>query len=393
MDAVRVVLIDPDDASREALQHLLQGLDSIWLTEVCGSYAAASKAVLDQAPHLVVLGLDHDPERALALLAELARSAPSSALLPASARTAGDLILRSIRAGAREFLTLPADPEQLIAAIGRLVSAGAGGAPRLGGRVVAVAGAAGGIGCTTLAVNLAAIAARDASRTVALADFDLLLGAADACLDVVSDYTLAEVAQNAERLDLSLLKRSMARHRSGVHLLPRPASMDEIARIEPDAFRRVISLLRAAFGFVVIDTSKALHASDVVAWEMADQVLLVIQLELTCLRNTARLLQAVRQVDGLIEKTRVVVNRGDFRDCQIAPRKAEEALNLPVAWTLPDAHHEVALARSRGVPIGDAFPKSKIQKAFDDLARGVLAAAGLAEAPAPRRRGRLAAMF
>ncbi|GIW87634.1 MAG: pilus assembly protein CpaE [Isosphaeraceae bacterium] len=393
MDALRVVLIDPETLSREALQHLLQGLDTIWLTEVCPSYSAAPKAVADQQPHLVVLTLDHDPDHALALLAELSRAHPATAILPASSRPDSELILRSIRAGAREFLTLPPDPEELIAAIGRLVASGLGGSSRLGGRIVTVAGAAGGIGCTTLAVNLAAIAARDNARTVALADFDLLLGTTDACLDIVTDYTLTEVAQNADRLDLSLLKRSMARHASGVHLLPRPASMDDLARLEPETFRRVIALLRAAFGFVVIDTSKALHASDVIAWEMADLVLLVIQLELTCLRNTARLLQSVRQVDGLIEKIRVVVNRHDFRDCQIAPRKAEEALNLPVAWSLPDAHHEVALSRARGVPIGTAFPRSKIQKALEGLAHGVLSATGLVESSAKPQRRRLAAMF
>jgi pilus assembly protein CpaE len=394
MDAIRVVLIDPLDESRAALERLLGGLEAVWLAESCKTYAGAAKAVADQIPDLVVLDLDANHEAALALLGELARAHPGLSVLPASGDRGGELILRAMRAGAREFLTLPADPEELLSAIGRLVGRPAGGpSHRLGGRVVVVAGASGGVGCTTLAVNLAATLARDAGRSVALADFDLLIGAVDACLDIVPAYTLLEVAQSADRLDLPLLKRSMTRHGSGLYVLPRPVAMEDAARIDPEAMRRVAALLKAAFSLVVIDASKALHASDFVAFEMADEILLVAQLELANLRNTARLLQVFGQIDGLAEKVRLVVNRDGFRECQIKPRKAEETLKLPVSWSIPEAHREIAMARSRGVPLCEAYPRCAAQRAIESMAQALARDEASSQARDRPRLPRIAALF
>lgn len=392
-EAIRVVLIDPLDESRRALKGLLEGLGPIWLAETCAGFGGAAKAVSEQRPDLTIVGLDADPEAALALIGELSRAAPGSAILPASRTRDGDLILRVIRAGAREFLPLPADPQELLQAIERLVRPASEGASRLGGRVVSFVGASGGVGCTSLAVHLATLLARDPARSVALADFDLLLGAVDACLDIVPDYTLLDVAQNADRLDLMLLKRSLKRHASGLYVLPRPIALEDAAKIDPEALRRVVALLKAAFGLVLIDASKGLQASDFVAFEMSDLIVLVIQLELTCLRNTGRLIQLFRQFDGLVDRVRVVVNRAGFRDCEISPKKAEEILNLPITWEVPNSSREFATARARGVPLDAVAPKCPAVRAMKEMLPALAAPGDPAEPREPAKKGRIAAMF
>jgi pilus assembly protein CpaE len=394
MDAIRVVLIDPLDESREKLQRLLQGLDSIWLAEVCKSYVGADKAVADQAPDLVVINLDADHDAALALLGEMTRANLGLPILPASRDRAGDVILRAVRAGARELLTLPADPEELLSGIGRLIHPPENGqSGRMGGRLIVFAGASGGVGCTSLAVNISSTMAKDSGRSVALADFDLLIGSVDALLDIVPDYTLLDVSTNAERLDLSLLKRSMTRHSSGLYVLPRPVAMEDSARIEPESIRRTLTLLKAAYSTVVIDTSKALHASDFLAYEMADLIILVIQMELACLRNTARLLQLLRQIDGMTDRIRVVLNRDGFRECQIKSKKAEETLSLPITWTVPDSYREFAVSRSRGVPIHAAFPRAPVQKAIDRISRAITDTDNKPKGHETTRLPRIAAML
>jgi pilus assembly protein CpaE len=394
VDPVRVVVVDPVDESRAAFERLLQGLDGIWLAEVCKTYATAARAVADQSPDLAILNLDADQPAALALLWEIQRATARTVVLPASGDRSGDLILRTMRAGAREFLTLPVDTQELIAAIERLVhSPTAGTATRLSGRVLTLTGASGGVGCTTLAVSLAATLARDPQRTVALADFDLLLGSVDACLDLVSNYTLVELAQCADRLDLTLLKRSLTRHGSGVYVLPRPTTLEDAARIDPDAIRRVIGLLKAAFSIVIIDASKALHPSDMIAFELADTILMVARLELTCLRNTVRLMQAFRNLHPISEKTRLVINQEGSCDSQIKPAKATEFLKMPIAWTIPEAR-ECSQARARGVPLGAVAPKCAAQKAIERMANNLLelpTVSTLNESAPPLHR--LAAMF
>lgn len=392
-EMIRVVLIDPLEESRGRLQQLLTGLGSVWLNEVCPTYSGAGKAISGQLPHLAIVNLDADPEASIQLVGELSRSHPSMAILPASQTKDGNLILRSMRAGAREFLQLPADHDEVLAAVGRLVHPSAPGTQggRLGGRVISVVGASGGVGTTSLAVNLATCLAQDAKRTVALADFDLLLGVVDACLDIIPAYTLLEVAQSSDRLDLTLLKRSMTRHESGLFVLPRPIALEDAVKIDPEALRRVIGLLKAICSTIVIDTSKALQASDFIAFESSDVILLTVVLELNCLRNTARLLQLFRQMDGMMERVRVVVNRMDSKGFDISVKKAEEVMNLPISWRIPNCSRDFNAARARGIPLESVAPRSAALKVIRELAAG-LESPRKGE-PAPPRPSRFAASF
>ena len=128
---------------------------------------------------------------------------------------------------------------------------------------------------TSLAVNLAtSLAAAEEHETILL-DFDLIFGSVDACLDIVTDNTLYTVLQNFDRLDLTLLKRSMTRHASGLYVLPHPVAIEDVAKIDPETLQRLLGLLKAAFGTLVIDTSKGLQSSDFVAFEIADVILMV----------------------------------------------------------------------------------------------------------------------
>jgi pilus assembly protein CpaE len=131
--------------------------------------------------------------------------------------------------------------------------------------VIAVAGATGGVGSTSLAVNLGCILAADPQNSVALVDIDLCLGDADVFLDTIPDYTLVDVAQNVTRLDFTLLKRSLTKHASGLYLLPRPVQLEEVAHINAEDLRRVIGLLKATFTHVIVDLSKGYSPIDMVA--------------------------------------------------------------------------------------------------------------------------------
>ena len=183
-------------------------------------------------------------------------------MLVVSSSNDGSLILQALRAGAKEFLTQPVRIEDLLAALGRIGERrfGRGDNRPRGSQVIAVAGAIGGVGTTSLAVNLGCILAQDPQNSVALVDLDLCLGDADVFLDTIPDYTLVDVAQNVTRLDFTLLKRSLTKHSSGLYLLPRPVQLEDVALITPDDLQRVIGLLKATFTHLVLDLSKGYTA-------------------------------------------------------------------------------------------------------------------------------------
>ena len=373
MEVIRVVLVDPADQSRQALQRLLGEIKAVWIAEVCTTYQGAERRVAEIGPDLTIVVADSNTEQAAALIRAIAQAKPGAVVLPASTVREGAVILQLFRAGAREFLSLPAEVKELKETLERLFEGHAKPAPSAdrGPHVIALMGTTGGVGCTTLAVNIAASLAKASEHEAVLVDFDLLLGSVDSSLDIMSKQTILEVAQDVDRLDLTLLKRSLIKHSSGLYVLPRPTALEDAAKLDAETLRRVVSLLKAAFPTVVIDTSKGLQASDFVAFEMADVILMAIQLDLNSLRNTARLLQLFRQQEGMIERVRLVANRVGAHNAEISVKKAEETLKLPISWQVPNAFKSLHNARSKGVTLDVEAPGCRAHQAILEIAHAL----------------------
>jgi pilus assembly protein CpaE len=398
-DLAATILVEPLAEHREALVPVLGTSPAVRLAAVATDYDQLASLLAAHPVRLVVLGLDADIGRALDLVRSLVATRPDLAVLPVSRVRDAETILRSLRAGAREFVALPAQAGELAAAIDRLLADRPSVAPSASpteparGACAAVIGATGGVGTTTLAVNLATIVARASGRDVALADLDPIVGIADVCLDLVPDQTLADLASNASRLDPTLLKRSLTRHAdSGLYVLPAPRTLDQALKLEPDAIRSVLDQLLAQFPVVLFDLSKSLQASDSLALELADTILMVVQLEPGCLRNSSRMLDLFRLYDGLADKVRIVANRVGSSPLEITVKKAEDILGLPVSWQIGNAFRLFDAARSRGQPLDAEAAGSKPHRALLDIARSVFPQAMEAE-PRRSRFGKFAASF
>src|SRR3972149_10338068 len=102
---LRIAVVDPNDATRDALKSTLLGLETVWLEAECSRYEFFSDVVGQTNPDVGFVALDYNPEKALELVAELAKTAPKCTILVTSSSTDGNLILKTMRAGAKEFLT------------------------------------------------------------------------------------------------------------------------------------------------------------------------------------------------------------------------------------------------------------------------------------------------
>lgn len=367
-NVLRLAIVDPDDSNRESIKSMLLGIDVVWLEAECSRYEFFPDIVEQTNPDVGVVSIDQDPEKALALISKL--QATSCNVLVVSSSNDGSLILRAMRAGASEFLTQPLTVDELVAALDRihLQRSGGGTDAVRGCTAIAIAGASGGVGSTSLAVNLGCALASDEANSVALVDLDMALGDADVFLDTIPDYTLVDVAQNVSRLDFALLKKSMTKHSSGLYLLPRPVQLQDAPLVEPEDLRRVIGLLKASFSHVIFDLSKAYSALDMVALEESRHALLVTQLDLPCLRNVVRLMISFDEWEGLKEKTRIVVNRVGLDAGQIGLKKAQETIGREVFWKIPNDYRVMVEVRNNGIPLLEHAPKAGLTQAVLGLA-------------------------
>ncbi|QDU90106.1 Septum site-determining protein MinD [Pirellulimonas nuda] len=378
---LRLALVDPNDSTRESLKATLLGLESVWLEAECSRYAFFQDVLKQTNPDVGFISMDGDPDQAVDLIESISRNNPNVTLLVASSSTDGSLILRTMRAGAKEFLTQPLKPEELAAALARIHRTRFGeGQSARGCKVITVTGATGGVGVTSMAVNLGCSLAADPDHSVVLLDLDLTLGDADVFLDTVPEYTLTDVSQNVARLDFTLLRRSLTKHASGLYLLPRPVALEDALLVTPDDLSRVIGLLKATFTHLIIDASKAYNALDMLALRLSDEALMVTQLDLPCLRNVVRLMVSFERTPGLKEKTRIIVNRAGQGGASISLRKAQETLGQEVYWQVPNDFRTMIEVRNNGVPLLEQAPKAAITQSISQLA-GALCGRGEADSP------------
>ena len=372
-NVIRLAIVDPSDSARETLKNSLLGIERIWLEAECSRYEFFTDVIGQTEPEMALIALDSDPEKAIKLITTLHETTPKTSILAISASNDGSLILRTMRAGAREFLTSPMQVEELLSALDRVHRQfhSDGETRGAGSTVVAVCGATGGVGTTSVAVNLACYLAQEPNRSVALVDLDLCLGDADVLLDTIPEYTLVDVAQNATRLDFTLLRKSLTKHSSGVFLLPRPVDLQDVELVTEDDLNRVFGLLKATFTHLVIDTSKAYSRLDRVALNVASHIMLVSQLDLPCLRNVVRLMSSFKEIEGMEDKVKIVMNRVGLNQGQISLKKAQDTIGREIFWQLPNDYQVMVGARNNGVPLVQHAPKSALGASYQQLAHAI----------------------
>jgi pilus assembly protein CpaE len=372
-NVLRLALVDPNDDSREELKSILHGLEMVWLEAECSRYEFFPDVVGQSNPDIGLIVLDSDIEKSIALLDRLREESHGCETIALSSSTDGQLILRCIRAGAREYLTLPLDVEELMASLDQIAQrkySGTEGKLR-SSKIIAFCGASGGVGCTSLAVNLGCILASNPNNSAALVDLDLAIGDADVFLDTIPDYSLVDVTQNIARLDFQLLKRSMTKHPSGLYLLPRPVQLQDLSLINPESLRRVFGLLKASFTHVILDLSKGFTEVDVAALEMANEIVMVIQLDLPSLRNLVRLLSSFDEIAEIRDKVKIIVNRAGLESGQISLKKARETIGREIFSQIPNDYRTMVEVRNNGIPLIQHAPQAAITTAMVDLAERI----------------------
>lgn len=372
-NVLRLALVDPNDTTRESLKQHLLGIDLVWLEAECSRYEFFPDVVAQSTPDIGVVNLDADQDKAIKLLERMRDDEPECAILAVSSGEDGQLILKAMRAGSKEFLTLPTTLDEIMVALKRLGEQKFGALASAGRstRTIAVAGASGGVGCTSIAVNLGCVLASKPENTVALVDLDLAIGDADVFLDTIPDYSLIDVTKDISRLDIQMLKRSLTKHTSGLYLLPRPSQLQDSAGITGESLQRIFGLLKATFTHVVLDVSKAYTSTDLAALEFANDVLMIVQLDLPCLRNVVRLQASFDENENIRDKLRVVVNRVGLESGQIKLKRAKETIGRDIYFQIPNDYRTMIEVRNNGVPLLEQAPKAPITLAMQELANRI----------------------
>jgi pilus assembly protein CpaE len=300
---------------------------------------------------MVGIELGGNPAPALALIRALTELTPRVTVFAASDDTSVATMRAALHAGASDFLALPLNPPDLHKALIRSAQAGGGVATSRGGTgdVITVCGARGGLGVTTIAVNLAVGLAALAGSEAALVDLDLQRGDVPAFLNLTPTQSLTTLATANGELDSVLLATALIRHRSGVLVLPAPLQIEEADAVTHEIVARAVQLLRSQCRYTVVDTARTITGTTLAAFEQSHRILVVTDLSVPGVRAAGRTVELLGRLNVPSQRVELLVT-------QIVPgpvnlKDAVRAIGKEPLHVIPRDEVAARDAMNEGIPL------------------------------------------
>jgi len=336
---------------------------------------------------LAIVDFDRDPQQALTTTAYLRRLFLGRITLVAlGRRTDADFLMRAMRSGCNEFLDQPLAPAKFQETLDRLAEQWAVAAAQSDkwARILSFFGAMGGVGTTTVALQLAVALVGIHGRKVLLIDNHRDLG--HICLYLGMDgteYNFDELIRNVSRLDAELLRGFIATHASGLDVLSSPDLHDNRRSVDGEALRQTLQSLRSRYDYILIDCETSLSASNLAAMGCSDRIYLVATPVIGAVRNLSRYVDCLAKQSGTAEKLHVVVNRFSSQEA-VGIEHIEKAIRLPVEIKICNNYFECSQAANLGEPVSPTG-KSEYSRQFAQWA-GTLTGASLEKPAKPAKR-------
>jgi pilus assembly protein CpaE len=390
-DQIRVLIVDDIPETRDHLTKLL-GFESD--IDVVGSAASGAEAIAlatSLTPDVVLMDINMPDMDGIAATELLGRAVPTASVVMMSVQGEADYLRRSMLAGAREFLVKPFSSDELTASIrqvhtrerekaSRLAiatpteSAGPVGTNPSGepGLVVALFSPKGGVGRTTVAVNMAVAAATELGKKVVLVDGSFQFGDVGVLLNLnPKNKSIADLVPELEQAgnEVESIDTFVINHSAGIRVLLAPPSPEMAELITPSGIKRVIEALRLTHDLVVVDCTAFFNDTTLAILDAADIILTMLSLEITSIKNMRLFLEVAEQL-GYENKVRLILNRADSA-LGIRVADVEHSIGRKVDETIVSDGRSVVYALNRGVPFFLSNREAQVSQDILRLAQSV----------------------
>jgi pilus assembly protein CpaE len=370
------------EASKEIRDALVASASARLLAE-CDEPDRLLAEVLRLRPAGAIVILEPDnTEKEFAAIKQLSSACPETAVITAARSASPALILASMRAGACEFLQLPLIAEEFQTVLARVTELWAAreSASKKNGRVIAVFAGKGGSGVSFFAANLAAAM----PVPTLLADLNLQAGDAASYLGQEPKYSLADFVLNHARLDDSLISSLVTQHSPALALLAAPLEPHEAEDIKPAHVTEILHLLGQRYQCLVLDLQHTFDPITIAALDLADDILVLMNLDIPGIRSTKRALKVFERLGYARGKIHVVVNRWT-KNIDVELQKVEAHLDEQLIGFVPNDYRRVIESINLGRPLVQADVHSKVTVEIKRIA-GLVADGNHPDTTQPRRR-------
>ncbi len=405
-DRIKVLIVDDIPETRDHLSKLLGFEADIDVVGVAASGAEAIERAVALAPDVVLMDINMPDMDGIAATEQLSAKVPAAAVVMMSVQGEADYLRRSMLAGAREFLVKPFSSDELTASIrqvwtrerdkiSRMVLPVAAPPPTTAsgeaGVVVAVFSPKGGVGRTTVAVNLAVAAASLGGKRVALMDGSFQFGDVGVLMNLnPKNKSIAELVPELEAGGLESIENYLINHSSGVRVLLAPPSPEAAEHVTAVHTKHVVERLRHEYDLVIVDCTATFNDTTLAILDEADVILTLLSLEITSIKNMRLFLEVADQLGYGGDKIRLVLNRADST-LGIRVADVEHSIGRKVDHTIVSDGRSVVYALNRGVPFFLSNREAQVSQDILRLATTIVGAGPAAAESADSTKAKAAA--
>ncbi|HEU0291935.1 MAG TPA: response regulator [Anaerolineales bacterium] len=399
-EKIRVVIVDDVSETRENVKKLLQFESDVDVVGIARTGKEAIQISQELSPDVVLMDINMPDMDGIAATEAIRARQPAVQVVILSVQSDQNYMRKAMLVGARDFLTKPPMGDELISAIRRAGEmarieksksvqvqtmptagniGGMAGPRGPKGKIISIYSPKGGVGCTTLAVNLA-LTLNNSDTRVALVDGNLQFGDVAVFINEQGKNTVLDLAPRAEELDPEIVEEVMVKHAaSGLHILAAPSRPEHAEKISSSQFSRLLEYLSQMYAYVVVDTATFLTDVTLAAVDLSDLIVLVTTQDIPSIKN-CRLFLDLLQTLG-VERGRIlfVMNRYDRR-INITPERVAENLKQEVALAIPLDEATATKAVNRGVPFVLDSKNQPVSRGVFSLAESVRARVAAQEA-------------
>jgi pilus assembly protein CpaE len=388
---IRLLLVDDIPETRENLRKLLFFESDI---EVVGAATNGEEGVqmaIELKPDIVLMDINMPGMDGITASERISQSVPFTQIVMMSVQGEADYLRRSMLAGAREFLIKPFSSDELVSSIRRVYQLGAsrrqamptmsptaGGvmarpeaAVQHAGKVITVFSAKGGVGCSTIAINLAIALQQTAAIKVAVVDANLQFGDVGVLLNLYASRTIADLASNAEELDDELITDVFIPHSSGVKALLAPPRPEMADMVTPTLVSDVLKRLQALFDIIVVDTGSILDDVVLNVLDISDKIIVVTTPEIPAIKDAKLFFEVTEALEYQRSRIIFILNKADKR-INIRAEDIEENIKYSIQAQLPLDERTVTTSVNQGVPYILGDKNGLLSQATVQLAKKVM---------------------
>ena len=368
MQKILTVIFSNEFSTSEVLKLYSSEFENLETYACTNCNEAFEKISNNNQKSLLIIDISQNTKENIDLIKRISQSCKDCSIIALSDSVSVELIVETMRSGAKEFLAVPVLKTELLNAITKLMTQNDLPENKNNCKIISVFSNKGGLGKTSLATNLALELSKITKENIALIDLNFQTGDITTFLDLKPSFNISYMLENIDKINETFLLSTLEKYkRTSLYVLADPPYFKQADNIKPQQITKLFNTLKDTFSYIIVDAEASFDGKNIAALDNSDLILLMTVANLPALRNTQRCLELFDKLGYDKEKTKIVVNRFMEND-EIKEEDVEKVLSRKIYWKIPNNYFAIMSAINKGIPVSEINSATNVAQSYKQLA-------------------------